>query len=267
MDVIKSNIIDSYVNSAPSDEFAINLFKGEWSSHLPGFPDAISGSSPLFDDQRMHAWIKKITEFNPHSVSEPYAFKILELGPLEGGHTYMLSLKGWDITAIESNCRAFMKCLIAANIYRTRARFMLGSFEEYFKSLSPDVVFDFICCSGVLYHLKKPSETFRRILMHTKSIGIWSHFGNQELLNQLPDRFSQDTYFDTISGQAMVGYKQYYGSALDLASFCGGGQDYSIWMSKEQILGLLVEYGFTVEIQGINDSPAGPNITLFAHKS
>jgi hypothetical protein len=266
MSVAKSNIIDFYVNSAPSDEFAINLFQGEWSSHLPGFPDTISGSSPLFDDQRIHPWVNRIMEINPRSVSEPDSFKVLELGPLEGGHTYMLSLKGWDIISIESNCKAFMKSLITANIYRTRARFLLGSFEEYFSSLSPDVVFDFICCSGVLYHLKKPSETLRRILSHTKSIGIWTHYGSPELLNQMPDRFSEHIYIDSISGQAMVGYKQYYGSALDLSSFCGGGQDYSIWMSKDQILELLAEYGFVVEIQGINESPAGPNLTLFAHK-
>ncbi|MFN9622979.1 MAG: class I SAM-dependent methyltransferase [Cyanobacteriota bacterium] len=261
-----SNILDAYVNEAPSDAAAIDLFKGEWSSHLPGFPDSLSGKSPLFDDPRVHGWINRVTKTMPESVANPSTFKVLELGPLEGGHTAMLSKQGWDITGIESNSRAFLKCLITANIYRTRAKFLLGSFEDYFKNLPSDVIYDFICCSGVLYHLKKPSETFRRILMHAKSIGIWSHYGSPELVKNLPGVFSEDTYVDGLSGQTMMGYKQFYGVALDSNTFCGGGQDYSIWMSKDQILNLLNEYGFSAEIQAVNDSPSGPNMSIFAKR-
>jgi len=262
-----SNILDSYINSAPSDISAINLFQGEWSSQLPGLPQTICGSSPLFDDSRMHAWLARIHANMPKSISEPHLFKVLELGPLEGGHTYMLSNQGWDVEAIESNCRAFLKCLVTANIYRTRARFMLGSFEEYFSELSPDIMFDFVCCSGVLYHLKKPTETFRRILQHTKSIGIWSHYGSTDLLENIPGRFSLDTYSDSVSGTLSIGYKQYYGTALSLSSFCGGGQDYSIWMTIEQIKNILVEYGFTIDVIDDKNDPAGPHITLYAYKS
>ncbi len=263
---ISANILDAYVNDEPSDASAINLFHGEWSSQLPGFPKELSGNSLLFDDQRVHAWIRRVNEVMPESVSNPFSFKVLELGPLEGGHTHMLSSRHWDITAIESNSRAFMKCLITANIYRTRARFLLGSFEEYFKSLSSDVVYDFICCSGVLYHLKNPSESLRRILAHTKSIGIWSHYGSKELVINRPGMFSEEYYYDSISGKEVLGYKHFYGSALETSFFCGGGQDYSIWMSKDEILSLLSESGFSAEIQSISDSPSGPSITIFAKK-
>ena len=261
-----SNILDSYINSSPSDESAINLFQGEWSSFLPGLPPAVCGSSPLFDDSRMHSWIARIHAAIPSSISAPHLFKVLELGPLEGGHTYMLSNQGWDIQAIESNCRAFLKCLITANIYGTKARFMLGSFEEYFSGLVPEVMFDFVCCSGVLYHLKKPTESFRRILKHTKSIGIWSHYGSPELLANMPERFSLDSYYDSVSGTSSTGYKQFYGSALDLPSFCGGGQDYSLWMTSQQIKNILAEYGFNIEVINDRIDPAGPHITIFAYK-
>jgi hypothetical protein len=85
-------ILDSYVNSSPSDESAINLFQGEWSSSLPGLPPAICGSSPLFDDSRIHSWIARIHAAIPSSISEPHLFKVLELGPLEGG-AYIYALK------------------------------------------------------------------------------------------------------------------------------------------------------------------------------
>jgi hypothetical protein len=83
----------------------------------------------------------------------------------------------------------------------------------------------------------------------------------------MPERFSLDSYYDSVSGTASTGYKQFYGSALNLPSFCGGGQDYSLWMSSQQIKDILAEYGFNIEVINDRTDPAGPHITLFAYKS
>ena len=42
--------------------------------------------------------------------------KILELGPLEGGHTYMLEHAGAKVTSVEGNYGAFLRCLTVKNL-------------------------------------------------------------------------------------------------------------------------------------------------------
>ena len=60
-------------------------------------------------------------------------FRILELGPLEGAHTYQLEKLGAaEIVAIEANKEAFLKCLIIKELAQLeRARFLLGDFVTY----------------------------------------------------------------------------------------------------------------------------------------
>ena len=61
---------------------------------------------------------------------------ILELGPLESGHPYMLQKAGArEIVAVEANTRAYLKCLIAKEVLGLEAaHFTLGDFEEYLRA-------------------------------------------------------------------------------------------------------------------------------------
>lgn len=56
------------------------------------------------------------------------AMTILELGPLEGAHTYQLARLGAKhILAIEANSEAYLKCLVVKEILQIpRCRFLLG---------------------------------------------------------------------------------------------------------------------------------------------
>lgn len=259
------NSLDFYVNSYPTDFNSINLFKNEWSSILPGELAAFGGGSQLFDDSRVKYWVNKISEYFPVSLSNPSLFNVLELGPLEGGHTFMLSKNGWNITAIESNARAFLKCLITANIYKTNAKFLLGNFERFFESDNIGKKIDFILASGVLYHLKKPTESLRLMLNHCNSIGIWTHYITDDFIKQQPNRWKEEIYRDEVANESIQGWKQYYNEGLENPGFCGGGQDFSIWLKKEQILSTLDLCGFSYDIKATDEtSPSGPNITLFA---
>ena len=53
---------------------------------------------------------------------------ILELGPLEGGHSYMLDRAGAaQVVAIEGNARAYLKCLIVKELLGLpRVQFLCG---------------------------------------------------------------------------------------------------------------------------------------------
>lgn len=99
-------LLNYYSKELPNAQLLVDIFNGEWSSTLPPVNGEIisSGQAGLFDDQRIRLLNEKV----------PLQGKsILELGPLEGGHTYMMhTMDAAEITAVEANSRALLKCLI-----------------------------------------------------------------------------------------------------------------------------------------------------------
>src|SRR5690349_6333313 len=107
----KTKIQDVYIRTAPSAQNAVDIFRGEWSSQLPATlqGEAKAGDTPLFEDDRIK-WA--IEQFGGATN-----FTALELGPLEGGHSYMLERQGaTSVLAIEANVRAYLKCLITKEL-------------------------------------------------------------------------------------------------------------------------------------------------------
>ncbi len=99
--------------------------------------------------------------------------RVLELGPLEGGHTYALEKFGADVLAIESNSDAYLKCLIAKEITGIKARFMLGDVTEFLTSTRER--FDLVFACGVLYHMRDPITVIEDISRVTDRCYVWSH--------------------------------------------------------------------------------------------
>ena len=115
--------LDRYVASAPSPQNALDIFEGAWTSRLPSpFENARVGATPLFEDERLAWAIDDLGGFD--------GARIVELGPLEGGHTYMLQRAGAaSVVAIEGNRRAYLKCLVVKELLALqRARFLCGDF-------------------------------------------------------------------------------------------------------------------------------------------
>ena len=105
--------------------------------------DTKPGASPLFEDPRI-TWAMD-------TLGIPEGQRILELGPLEAGHSYMLQRAGArDIISIEANTRAFMKCLCVKELLDLhRVHFLLGDFVSYLKQDTSR--YDAVMASGVLY--------------------------------------------------------------------------------------------------------------------
>jgi SAM-dependent methyltransferase len=84
---------------------------------------------------------------------------VLELGPLEGGHSFMFERLGArEVIAIEANPRAYLKCLIIKELLDLRrVRFLCGDFLEYLRADGTD--FDLVFASGVLYHMRNLART------------------------------------------------------------------------------------------------------------
>jgi hypothetical protein len=256
-------ILDAYVRSAPSPQNAIDIFKGEWSSRFPaalGVP-VEAGGIPLFEDGRIHWAVEQLG-----GVS---GLRILELGPLEAGHSYMWEAHGAaSIIAIEANTRAYLKCLIAKELLdMKRVKFLCGDFIEYLKA--PAEQFDVICASGVLYHMQNPVELLSLISNNTDRLFMWTHYfdpslqTNPALRHKFPSRTAAE-----VNGFAHTLYRQEYQVSLAQPGFCGGNEDYSNWITRSDLLNCLTYLGFKdVRVaHEMPDHPNGPCLSFVALK-
>ena len=253
---------DTFVSGEPSNQKIADLFAHQWLSNLP-IEDVKSGQAQLFFDERIEWFIEKVGGVEGKSV--------LELGPLEGGHSWMLEKGGArSVLGIEANARSFLKCLVAKELTGLqRTRYKLGDFIEYLKCTENN--FDLCIASGVLYHLVSPFEFFELVSQRCQSIMIWTHYYDKKLIKKKssidPAKFSAHAETN-YNGYQHTLHRYEYLDALALESFCGGTAPYSHWIEKQDILGGLEFFGFSnIEIkEEILDHEHGPCITLLASK-
>src|SRR5262249_16817371 len=107
---------------------------------------------------------------------------ILEVGPLEGMHTYMLHRqRPARIDAIEANRLCFLRCLVTRQILDiSSASFLLGDIQAWLTD--HEEVYDFAIASGVLYHMADPGEFLRLLASRANAVFIWTHFFLEEAM-------------------------------------------------------------------------------------
>ncbi|MBW4470183.1 MAG: hypothetical protein KME45_07225 [Stenomitos rutilans HA7619-LM2] len=259
------SVLDLYISSAPSPQNALDVFKGEWSSILPEpFSHFNAGKANLFNDARIHWLADTIEGFTNKSV--------LELGPLEAGHTYMLEKLGASsIVAIESNTHAFLKSLIIKELFELKqARFLYGDFIAFLhQEKTPR--FQVCLASGVLYHMQNPAELIALLSRHClEHLFLWTHYYDAAVISADPSlspKFNKATQSEYEGFQHTL-YRQEYQAALAWNGFCGGSALESAWMTRDDIFRCLEFFGF--EIQGVNfeqpDHPHGPSIAIVAKR-
>jgi SAM-dependent methyltransferase len=258
---VTSDINRHYVDWFPRAENAFRIFEGEWSSSLPG--SNAGGKAGLFEDGRIIWFEEKLGSFAGKHV--------LELGPLEAGHTTMMSHRGAEILAIEANQRAFLRCLAVKEVLGIQgAKFLLGDFVRYLDDNPPH--FDFVLASGVLYHMRDPVGLLRAVAAVTDAIGLWTHYFDPEAFAEkkghVPSNFALQPRRIQVGSRQIELYDQKYLEALKWEGFCGGTASGSAWMTRDGILGVLEDAGFVTET-GVEqrDHPNGPAFCVFARRA
>lgn len=243
---------------------ALDIFQREWSSSLP--PEAgnlHAGQAQLFEDPRID-WARE-------EMGGFAGLKVLELGPLEGGHSYMLEKSGaMSVLAIEANTRAFLKCLVVKEILGLeRCHFLLGDFVEYLKRHNDR--FDVCLASGVLYHMRNPVELIYLISRVSDRIILWTHYYDADLIESSADasQYFSDSKMSEYEGFRHRLHRHSYMDALEREDFCGGTAPYSFWMSREDILSCLRHFGFSNLKIGFEDPqhPHGPAFCVMAERA
>jgi hypothetical protein len=258
-----STLFEQYVDKAPSPQNAIDAVPG-WTCALPPEVRARAGSLPLYADDRI-AWM--LERYGPLEGK-----RVLELGPLEGSHTYMIERAGADrIDAIEANKLAYLRCLVFKELVQLeRARFHLGNFVTWLET--SDRRYDLIVASGVLYHLQDPMRFLERASATTDALFLWTHYMSERAMPPSDPRRS--VFRKSVDRQHFHGidvrlYPRSYHRAEENASFCGGLYDDHRWIERDDLLAALRALGFdSLEVAHEHaDHPNGPSFSVLARRS
>ena len=259
-----SEYISRYSDERPVDQNAFDLFQGVWSSAVPGITG--TGNFQGFADPRI-TWVIE-------QLGGVTGLSVLELGPLEAGHSYMLEAAGANVEAIEANYGAFMRCLLVKNFFNLNAKFVLGDFQKL--KLAP-ASYDLVLASGVLYHMTDPIKLIENLSAATSRLFLWTHYFDEdkslwsaEALQGLNAGKWDTEHVEVreLAGTKVRMVRQAYGEALDWDGFCGGPEEFSYWIYKEDLLSLLTALGFT-DIRISFDAPDhihGPSFAVLAQK-
>ena len=257
-----TQLLDHYVADLPSAQTAIDSVPG-WIGAMPPEAAARAGEFPFYADPRIAGLLWRYACAGK---------SVLELGPLEGFHTYMLHKAGAaSVDAIEANALAFIRCLITKETLKLdRARLHLGDFMKWLEAR--EARYDLIVASGVLYHSHDPVRLLELIAEKADAIFLWTHYFDDTAmprgdLRRVP--FSEQVELRECRGvQVRLHERSYYKAWRDPA-FCGGLQDRHFWIDREDILKLLSAFGFD-RLAIADEEPGhqnGPSFSVLAERS
>lgn len=257
-------IQDGYVLGAPRAQDAVALFEGEWSSRLPAELGVEAGPVPLFDDDRL-VWAVD-------ALGGVGGQRVLELGPLEGGHTYGLLRAGAAaVTAVEASPRAWLRCLVAKELLELQgARFLLGGAESFLRA--DESRYDLGWCSGLLYHLRDPHSTLVRLAERCDALFVWTHVVEHEAIADRPElaaQFDGTTRTVDLGGRELTLHRHLYQDASSITSFCGGARPDSWWLGRSSLFAALEACGFGQHEVAFDEPrhPNGPSLALVARRT
>jgi len=256
--------VDKHVLCLPSHQNALDIFEGEWLSSMPVGSGLRAGDAveEFYSDVRID-WARQM--FDGFEGK-----RILEIGPLEAGQTYTLCKMGADnVLAIESNPRAFLKCLIIKEIFGlSSAHFLLGDAVEYVRQVPEN--FDICIASGVLYHLRDPIGFLELISSRTDHLLLWTHYYDFEALEGLgleERHFRRREMRLTARGETFSGFQHSYQDHHS-PLFLGGTHEWSCWLARPEIERALRLFGYTTIEYGFEDRshPHGPSLAICASR-
>lgn len=252
-----------HVTGAPTVQTMLDVFRGEWASRLPSpYDDLRAGDVELFADERI-AW-------SFHRLGPLDGQTVLDLGPLEGGHTYMaLQAGAARVVAVEGNARHFLKCLLLKELLKMqRAEFRLGDFVTMLQVDSAQ--YDLILAQGVLYHLVDPVELIALMAERGHRLALWTQYYDAACVARLSPvvrrRFVGEPADAVTRGFTHMHHRHNYGLGRKLVGFYGGNRAHSNWLSREDLMGALEHFGWRDIEVGFErrDHPHGPSLSLTA---
>ena len=193
------------------------------------------------------ARIEQFFRFAPETTT------ILELGSLEGAHTFLLAERPGvrRVFALEGREANLRKARFVQKLLQVRnAEFAQANLEQ--ANLAEFGKFDAVFCSGLLYHLPEPWKLIEQLPAVAPNLFIWTQYAAEEQAVEV--------------GRGYRGKIQSEGGAEDPLT---GMSATATWLTLASLRTLLRTSGYqTIEI--IHDDPAhanGPAVTIGARTS
>lgn len=183
----------------------------------------------------------------------PAAETILELGSLEGAHTFMLAEhRGVKrVLGLEGREQNLRKARLIQDLLHVRnAEFAQANLEG--SDLSAFGKFDAIFCSGLLYHLPEPWKLIERLPTIAPSLFIWTHYAPETEAKAISNGLRGKIYVEG-----------------GLEEVLSGMSPTSMWLTLESLITSLTRSGYR-SIQVIHNDlthPKGPDVTIGARTS
>ena len=255
-------VLDEYVVGMPSAQNALNALPG-WNHALPLDIGVTGGRGAFYADPRI-AWAME-------QYGSIEGRRILELGPLEASHTYMLEQqRPATIHSIEANKIAFLRCLVVKEVLGLKtSKFFLGDFTEWLEKTTEP--YDLIVASGVLYHMQDPVRLIELMAQRTDAFYLWTHYANDAAMPPGDPRrsvFVGPQEVQERHGISIRVHRRSYHGAWKNKTFCGGMHDLHLWIEKGEIIALVRALGFP-DVRIAHDEPAhqnGPSFSIFARR-
>jgi SAM-dependent methyltransferase len=190
-------------------------------------------------DYSDHVTDPRIPWFHQHF---PKAKRILELGSLEGGHSFELArLPDVEkVVGIEGRQYNVDRANFARRLLKLRnVEFITANIETLdFTNLGR---FDVVFCCGLLYHLPEPWNVVGQVRRVSHNLFLSTHYASKEMA--------------TTTAHGLRGYPHPEGGFFDPKSGLSPG---SFWPTFESLKIMLNQYDFT-NIEVLQDNPKHPN--------
>jgi SAM-dependent methyltransferase len=195
------------------------------------------GTADLVDDGRIDQFLEAF----------PGCTSVLELGSLEGAHSFSLARRVAHVTAIDGRAANLEKAkLVQALLGVDNVTFHEADLET--PNLDLGGPFDALFCVGLLYHLERPWLLLDRFPGWSDRVFLQTHFADvaEEARDGLPGRaYGEYGKRDPLSGLSQT----------------------SFWLTLPALTGRLEQNGYRVrELDRNMAHPHGPIVTLAAQR-
>jgi SAM-dependent methyltransferase len=223
---------------------AVNLVaefaqRGPWITQfvIDGVPSG--GEYQVVNDRRVQQFLERF----------PNVRTILELGSLEGGHTFMLARHpGVErVLAIEGRLANIDRAKFIGSLFGvSNVEFKQANLEEL--QLPSLGRFDAIFCCGLLYHLPEPWKLISQTPLVAPSMFVWTVYANENEANIQIDDLRGREYIEGGVNEPLSGLSPK-----------------SIWLTLPSLLELLKRSGYgNIEVIEKQQNPNGPAVSLVA---
>jgi len=252
----------AFETRAPSPQTAVDAIPGPWASRFPPpHEDVQAGESALFDDPKVRWGLERLGGVADRTV--------VELGPLEGGHSAMAHRGGAArVVSVEANRQAFLKCLVTKELLGLeRCSFLCGDVMAYLETTGER--FDVCIASGVLYHMAEPVRLLDLISRRASRLYLWTHYYDAAMIAGTPlERRIGARAVAEVAGFRHALHRHRYGVGTRLPGFWGGTKPYSNWITRGDLLGALRHFGWRdVEVAFEEAHAHGPALALVATRA